>query len=98
MNSAQGWYSFFCNWPASLARKGVLQTVLLETMQFKNFWLKDNMILLERIAPDAAGARFVLLNFDVINLVKFTEPLNAAAIAKAGFHAEAPKKKQPQLV
>ena len=97
MTSAQSWNSFFSNWPTSLARKGVLQTVLQETMQFKNFWLKDGMVLLERIAPDATGARFVLLCFDVINLVKFTEPLTAEAIAQAGFLNELPKR-QPQLV
>lgn len=95
MNSAQCWNKFFCNWPSSLARKGVIQTVLNETMQFKNFWLQEGMVLFERIAPDATGARFVLVGFDVINLVKFVDPLTEKDIADAGFHKQLPKRVAP---
>ena len=96
MAVSQKWENFFSNWPASLARKGVVQTVLNEAMPFKNYWIKDGMLLIERVTPDAMGARFVLLSFEVINLVKFTDPLSAAEIAEAGFQAEAPNR-QPQL-
>ena len=95
MAASQKWDSFFNNWPASMPRNGVLQTVLNEAMPFKDFWLKDGMLLIERVTPDAMGARFVLMSFEVVSLVKFTNPLNAAEIAQAGFLAEVPKK-QPQ--
>ena len=63
-------------------------TDLNETMPFKDFWLRDEMLLIERVTPDAMGARFVLLSFEMINTVKFTNPLSATEIADAGFSAE----------
>jgi len=97
MAASQNWSDLFNNWPASFARKGVLQSVLNEQMPFKDFWLKDGMLLIERVTPDAMGARFVLLSFEAVSLVKFTDPLKAAEIAEAGFQAEAATR-QPQLV
>lgn len=97
MAATQDWSSFFNNWPANLARKGVLQTTLNEQMPFKNFWLQDELLLFERVAPDAMGARFVLVSFEVVNLVKFTDPLTASEIASAGFQ-EKQGERQPQLV
>ncbi len=96
MAAPQDWYSFFCEWPAGLPRAGVLVTSLNETMPFRNFWLKDEMLLVERQTPDAMGARFVLLSFEVINVVKFTNPLSEAEIAGAGFQAEVATR-QPAL-
>ena len=92
MEAAQNWESFFNDWPTALPRKGVLQTQLNETIPFKEFWLKESMLLVERVTPDAMGARFVLLDFHAVNLVKFTNPLNATEIAEAGFLTEAPKR------
>lgn len=97
MAAPQNWEHFFGNWPEVLHRRGVLQTTLSETLPFKEFFLKDGMLLLERTTPDAMGARFVLLSFETIFAVKFTDPLRAPEIAKAGFLTELPKQ-QPQLV
>ena len=100
MVAAQQWDTFFSNWPASLPRSGVLLTNLNETMPFKDFWLKEGMLLIERQTPDAMGARFVLLSFEVLNVVKFTNPLTTAEIAEAGFFAEVVQRQtqsQPQL-
>lgn len=96
MAAAQQWESFFRNWPSSLPRSGVLVTSLNETMPFRTFWLKDSMVLVERQTPDAMGARFVLISFEEINIVKFTNPLTGAEIAEAGFSAESASR-QPQL-
>jgi len=96
MAASQNWESFFCNWPAALPRKGVVTTSLNETIPFRSFWLKDGMVLIERVTPDALGARFVLLSFEAINVVKFTDPLTTAIIADAGF-GEPAAKRQPQL-
>jgi len=85
MASPQNWKSFFTQWPAAIAQRGLLTTTLNEAMPFKNFWLKDDMLLLERTNPDALGGRFILLSFDVINTLKFTVPLQESVIAEAGF-------------
>ena len=89
MAASQNWNDFFGNWPASLPRRGVLQTTLNEAMPFKEFWLKDGMLLLERVTPDALGARFVLLDFEAINVMKFTDPLRPSEISDAGFQEQA---------
>jgi len=81
------WKLYFTNWPAGLPRGGVLVTSHNEAIPFRKFWLKDELLLLERTAPDANGGRFLLLGFDLIDSVKFTNPLSEATIAEAGFVA-----------
>lgn len=89
--TAETWRGLFTEWPAGLPRQGVIVNSLNEQTPFKNFWLRDQLLLLERTVPDANGGRFVLLTFDVINTVKLTAPLNNAAIAAARFEgAELP--------
>lgn len=97
MAATQSWNTFFCNWPTSLPRRGVLVSDLNETMPFRNFYIHDDMLLIERTTPDAMGARFVLLNFAMVNTVKFTDPLNAENLHGAGF-CENPTLSEPQLV
>ncbi len=65
----------------------MLVTLLDESMPFKNFWLRDDLLLLERTNPDVAGGRFMLLSFEVINTVKFIDPLNESTISDAQFVA-----------
>lgn len=85
MTPTQNWKSLFTEWPPSFPRGGVLVTSLNEMIAFRRFWIKGDMLLLERMAPDANGGRFVLLGFDVINSVKFTNPLTDKVISEAGF-------------
>lgn len=85
MASCQSWKSLFSDWPAGLPRRGVLVSSLNETMPFKNFWVRDDLLLLERTNPDVSGGRFLMLSFDVINSLKFIDPLKESAIAEAGF-------------
>lgn len=85
MEAAENWKQFFADWPESLPRNGIVVTVLNEAMPFKKFYLKGDMLLLERTVPDALGARFLLLGFEVINAVKITSPLTADAVSQAGF-------------
>ena len=85
MNAAENWFTFFREWPESLPRSGVMLSNLNEAMPFRNFWLKGEMLLLERTVPDAMGGRFLLVGFDIINSVKFTVPLTGEAISAAGF-------------
>jgi len=44
-----------------------------------------SMGLLERQAPDALGARFVMLLYDAVEAVKLIDPLKAEAFAPLGF-------------
>ena len=87
MSTSQNWQSFFSQWPEKIAQQGLVITSLNDSIPFKKFWLKGSLLLLERKNPDALGGRFVLLGFDVISTVKFTNPLNESVLAEAGFTA-----------
>lgn len=53
--------------------------------------LQGDLVLLERISPDAVGARFVVLPFDEIATVKYTDQLKQPALESAGFVGELAK-------
>ena len=52
MSPTDNWKSFFTNWPTDFPRSGIVISTLNETMPFRNFWLKEEMLLLERTNPD----------------------------------------------
>ena len=85
MTSADTWKKLFTDWPAAMPRRGVLLSVLNESMPYRDFWLNGDLLLLERTTPDALGGRFIILSFDAINSLKFIDPINEASIAEAGF-------------
>lgn len=89
IDSTENWKSLFSDWPAGFPRQGIIITNLNEAMPFKTFWLRENMLLLERTVPDALGGRFLMLGFDVINSVKITNPLTAEIVTNAGFEESA---------
>jgi hypothetical protein len=79
------WKSVFNNWPTGIAKRGVMVTTLNETIPFKGFMIRDDLLLLERNNPDSLGARYVLLGFEVINCVKLIDPLKESVFTTAGF-------------
>jgi hypothetical protein len=83
--SNETWKEVFKNWPAALPRKGLVVTSLNETIPFKSFLLKGDTLLLERTNPDAAGARFIVLTFDALHMLKITEPLKESVLNSAGY-------------
>jgi hypothetical protein len=80
-----GWRDTFVKWPTGIAKRGVVLSTLNEVTPFKSFFIKDNMLLLERTNPDPLGGRFVLMEFSVIHMLKITDPLTEAAILSGGF-------------
>lgn len=85
MNSGQTWKSVFAAWPEVIPRRGIAISTLNEATPFKGFMIKDETILLERTNPDAMGARYILLSFDAIHMVKFTDPLKESVFTGAGY-------------
>ncbi|TWT86880.1 hypothetical protein Mal64_37100 [Pseudobythopirellula maris] len=61
---------------------------LNEAMPFKAFMLAGDMLLLERTNPDTLGARYLLLPFCEVSLVKFIDPMNQQTLEKAGFRGK----------
>ncbi|MCA9239207.1 MAG: hypothetical protein KDA37_03365 [Planctomycetales bacterium] len=85
MDTTNPYQRLFEGWPEALSRRGVLITSLNEAIAFKGFMVKPDMLLLERQAPDALGARFVMLRYSDIAAVKLTDPLKAESFTPLGF-------------
>lgn len=83
--STEIWREMFTNWPAVLPRRGLIVSTLNETVPFKSFFLKNDTLLLERTNPDAVGARFIILAFDAIHMLKLTDPLKESVLNDAGY-------------
>lgn len=85
LTSNEIWREVFTNWPTALPRRGLVVSTLNESIPFKSFLLKGDSLLLERTNPDAAGARFIVLTFDGIHMLKITEPLKESVLNSAGY-------------
>ena len=85
------WRDVFTNWPAALAKRGVLVSTLNEQIPFKSFLLKGDTILLERTNPDAIGARYVVIGFDAIHMLKLIDPLKESVLNAAGYTGQLAK-------
>ena len=79
------WREFFLNWPATLPRRGIVVSTLNEAAPFKGFLTRGEMLMLERTNPDAMGARFILLSYDAIHMVKFSDVFKETVLNGAGF-------------
>ncbi|NOY29907.1 MAG: hypothetical protein GXP28_06935 [Planctomycetes bacterium] len=94
--ASQSWKSLFADWPADLPRRGVILSTLNEIMPFTNFWLRDEMVMLERKNPDTSGSRYILMSYAGIDSVRFIDPLSDQVIVSAGFSTGVVKRvKQP---
>ncbi len=82
------WQEIFTRWPASIPKKGIITTTLNETIPFKGFMISGSALLLERSNPDALGARFIILEFPTIALLKYIDPLKTANFAEMGFEGK----------
>jgi hypothetical protein len=90
-SSADTWHDLFTNWPASIPRRGILVSTLNEPVSFKSFMTKGDVLLLERTNPDALGARFILLAYDAIHMLKLTDPFKESVLTAAGFTGQLAK-------
>ena len=89
--SAELWREMFNNWPSGIPRRGLVVSMLNETIPFKSFMLKGDALLLERTNPDPNGTRFIVLMFDAVHMLKITEPLKESVLTSAGFAGQLAK-------
>jgi hypothetical protein len=82
---AEIWRNCFQKWPAELERRGVLVTSFGEQIPFDNFAASDDMLLLERRAPDTVGARSVIFAYQNVEALKIVDVTKAKAFAGMGF-------------
>jgi hypothetical protein len=82
------WRAFFTEWPSQIPKRGILITRLNEASPFKAFMMRGDFLLIERVSPDSLGGRFLVIPFDEISTVKFTDPLKQPALEAAGFKGQ----------
>jgi hypothetical protein len=92
MDAAEGWRNCFRQWPADLERRGVLVTSFDEQIPFNGFALSDELLLLERHAPDTMGARMVLISYQQIRAVKIVDVVKLKSFQSLGFAIPPPRK------
>jgi hypothetical protein len=84
---AETWRNCFRQWPAELERRGVLVTSFGEQIVFDAFATSDEMLLLERKAPDTVGARTVILAYQNIQALKIVDVTKVKTFQSMGFTA-----------
>lgn len=85
MSARDEWREAFAKWPASIPRRGIITTVLNEHIPFRGFMVKQDAVLLERSNPDSLGARFIILQYEAINALKYIDPIKTESLAELGF-------------
>jgi hypothetical protein len=84
---AESWRTCFLQWPSDLERRGVLVTSFGEQIVFDSFATSDDMLLLERKAPDTVGARTVILPYQNIQALKIVDVTKVKTFQSMGFTA-----------
>ena len=84
-DSAESWRQCFARWPVEVERRGVLVTTFGEQIPFDSFAASDDMLLVERRAPDTMGARMVIVAYQQIQAVKLVDVLKMKALQPLGF-------------
>jgi hypothetical protein len=92
MDVAEAWRHCFQNWPPEIGRRGVLVSAFGEQIAFEEFAASDNMLLLERRAPDAVGARVILMAYDMVQALKIVDVVKLKSFQPLGFAIPAPRK------
>lgn len=79
------WQAFFSDWPEQIPKRGIIVTRQNEASPFKAFMIRGEFLMLERVSPDSLGGRFLVLPFEEVAVVKFTDPLKQPDLQAAGF-------------
>jgi hypothetical protein len=85
MDAATIWRQFFATWPDGVPQKGVAVTTFGEQIMFVKYLMSEQVLMLERLAPDSVGGRRVIIPYDQIQSVKITDPVNDDVFLKAGY-------------
>lgn len=86
------WRDCFNHWPPEVERRGVLVTSFDEQIPFESFAASEEMLLIERRAPDTLGARMVMIAYHDIRALKIVDVLKPKAFQSLGFAVPPPRK------
>ena len=85
METAEFWRRLFSDWPADIERRGAVLSKEGEALGFDNFVISEGLLLLERNAPDASGARKAFIAYDSIAIVKLPTVIELSQFHQLGF-------------
>ncbi len=91
LESAEYWRALFSHWPDEIERRGMVLTKQGEVVSFDNFLVSAGLLLLERSAPDASGARKAFVGYDSIALVKMPTTADIEDFLTMGFQPPRPR-------
>lgn len=91
------WREFLQAWPSGLTQSGVMVMSGGEQIAFCSFLLSDQVVMLERNAPDTVGARMLVVPYAKIDAIKITEPVGSDVFREAGFR-EVRSGSQPSMI
>jgi hypothetical protein len=94
MDATEIWRDCFQQWPPEIARRGVIVTSFQEQIPFDGFAASEQMLLIERRAPDSVGARMVMIPYQNILALKIVDVLRAKSFSQLGFVAPTPPSKK----
>lgn len=90
--AAESWRLCFTQWPPEVERRGVLVTSFQEQIPFESFAASDQMLLIERRAPDTLGARMVMISYHNIEALKIVDIVKMKVFHSLGFVIPPPRK------
>ena len=84
-STANPMQTLFAEWPVSFPRKGLVVTTHGEQIQFVEFMITGELLLLERQTPDVSGARRVIIDFINIAATKILDAVEMSRFTAFGF-------------
>ncbi|RLS57389.1 MAG: hypothetical protein DWH91_04530 [Planctomycetota bacterium] len=85
MGSGDNWKELFENWPEGMPRQGILITSFQETVPFMDFRISEGILLLQRERPDTLNARKMMVSYESISALKFTDVDDISIYGELGF-------------
>ncbi len=82
------WKRYFQDWPEVIPRRGILVNRLGEQIPFKAFMVQAEVVLLERTNPDTMGARYLVVPYCEVGIVKLTDPLKQSIFEESGYQGK----------
>ncbi len=84
-DAVEVWRKCFTQWPADVPRRGVVVTSFGDQIPFESFAASDDLLLIERRAPDTVGARTVIIAYQYIQAIKVVDVIKMKAFQSLGF-------------
>ncbi|REJ72280.1 MAG: hypothetical protein DWQ45_05440 [Planctomycetota bacterium] len=87
MGTGSDWRAMFENWPADMPRRAIVSTATQDGIALTDFRIAGNLLMMERDRPDSLGSRKVVVAFEAITSVRFTDTGELSRFSAMGFES-----------